>query len=46
MKEKFEVQFLEEASNFLDTLEPKAREKIIYNIWKARFTNDKELFKN
>ena len=45
MKEKFEVQFLEEASNFLDTLEPKAREKIIYNIWKARFTNDKELFK-
>jgi len=42
---KFEVEFLEEAKNFLDDLDDKAREKIIYNIWKARLTNDKELFK-
>lgn len=46
MKEyKFEVQFLEEAKEFLDGLDEKARDKIIYNIWKARSTNDKELFK-
>lgn len=43
--EKFTVQFLEEASEFLDHLNEKAREKIIYNIYKAQATNDKELFK-
>ncbi len=42
---KFRVEFLEEAKLFLDSLDKKAREKIIYNIWKARSTNDKELFK-
>jgi len=42
---KFRVQFLEEAKDFLDGLDEKARDKIIYNIWKARSTNDKELFK-
>lgn len=42
---KFRVQFLEEAKVFLDGLDEKARDKIIYNIWKARSTNDKELFK-
>ena len=30
---------------FLDKLDEKARDKIIYNIHKARVTNDKELFK-
>lgn len=45
MKEKFKVQFLEEAAVFLDSLEDKAREKIIYNIRKAQVTSDKELFK-
>lgn len=44
-KYKFRVQFLEEAKNFLDGLDTKARDKIIYNIWKARSTNEKELFK-
>jgi phage-related protein len=43
--EKFKVQFLEEASKFLDGLDVKARDKIIYNIRKAQVTNDKELFK-
>lgn len=42
---KFRVEFLEEAKAFLDGLDEKARDKIIYNIWKARSTNDKELFK-
>jgi len=36
---------LEEAKKFLDSLDEKARDKIIYNIWKARSTNNKELFK-
>ncbi len=45
MTEKFKVQFLEEASEFLDSLDRKAREKVIYNIRKAQVTNDKELFK-
>ncbi|MCU7695585.1 type II toxin-antitoxin system RelE/ParE family toxin [Haoranjiania flava] len=42
---KFRVKFLEEAKGFLDELDEKARDKIVYNIWKARSTNDKELFK-
>jgi hypothetical protein len=42
---KFRVEFLEEAKFFLDELEEKARVKIIFNIWKARSTNDKEQFK-
>ena len=45
MKEKFKVLFLEEAAEFLEQLDEKAREKIIYNIRKAQVTNDKELFK-
>jgi phage-related protein len=42
---KFKVVFLEEAKQFLDGLDEKARDKIYYNIWKARITNDNELFK-
>ena len=45
MIEKFQVQFLEEAAKFLDSLEEKARVKIYYNIKKAQVINDKELFK-
>lgn len=45
MKPKFKVEFLEEALAFLDAQEPKAREKIIYNIRKAQVTNDNDLFK-
>ena len=44
-KIKFNVYFLDDAKQFLDKLDEKARDKIIYNIWKARSTNDKELFK-
>ncbi|MCL2328024.1 MAG: type II toxin-antitoxin system RelE/ParE family toxin [Bacteroidetes bacterium] len=42
---KFRVDFLDEAKEFLDGLDEKARNKIIYNIWKSRSVNDKELFK-
>lgn len=42
---KFRIDFLDDAKEFLDRLDEKSREKIIYNVWKARFTNDKELFK-
>lgn len=42
---KFNVVFLEEASEFFDHLEEKVRDKIIYNITKARYSNDRELFK-
>ena len=45
MEGKFKVEFLEEASEFIDSLEEKVRDKIIYNVNKARFSNDKELFK-
>lgn len=41
----FRVDFLEDAKEFLDNIDEKSREKIIYNIWKARSTNDRELFK-
>jgi hypothetical protein len=42
---KFKVEFLQEAIEFLDGLDEKVRDKIIYNITKARYSNDKELFK-
>ncbi len=42
---KFEVIFLEWAKEFLDNLNPKARQKVLYNIWKSRETNDPELFR-
>ncbi len=45
MTEKFQVQFLEEAAEFIDSLDEKARDKVIYNIQKAKFSDDKKLFK-
>ena len=45
MTEKFQVQFLEEAAAVLNSLDERARDKVIYNIQKARLSNDKELFK-
>ena len=44
-EQKFRVEILEEAKQFLDSIDEKSREKIIYNIWKSQRTNDKELFK-
>lgn len=42
---KFRVEFLEEAKKFLDGLDEKTRNKVVYNVWKARSISDKELFK-
>jgi phage-related protein len=45
MTPKFSVLFLEEAAEFLDQIDEKARAKIIYNIRKSQVINDNELFK-
>jgi len=45
MTHRFQVLILAEAEEFLSTLEQSAREKVIYNLRKARSTNDSELFK-
>lgn len=45
MKEKFTVEFLEEVFEFLDRLDEKVRNKILFNIDKAKFRNDNTLFK-
>lgn len=45
MDPNFEVIFLEEAIEFLDSLDEKEREKVIYNIDKSRFVNDPKLLK-
>ena len=45
MEYKFKVEFLEPVMEFLESLDQKSREKILYNIWKSRSVNDNELFK-
>ncbi len=44
MKHKFEVIFLDEAIEFVRKLDPKSRNKIFYNIDKAKLVNDPKLF--
>lgn len=43
--EKFKVLFYTDALEFLQRVEPKTKEKILYNIDKARYTLDPKLFK-
>ena len=45
MNKKFEVVFLEQAIDFLDSLDLKTREKIYYNVDKAKLRLDPKLFK-
>ncbi len=45
MKQKFAIEFLPEAVEFMNSLDDKAREKIYFNIKKAQFISDNELFK-
>ena len=45
MKEKFKVVFLQEALNFLDKLDEKTRDKILFNIDRVKITEDRNLFK-
>ena len=41
----FETIFLEEADNFLQTLDKKSQQKVIFNVRVAEQTNDPVLFK-
>ncbi|WP_346853918.1 type II toxin-antitoxin system RelE/ParE family toxin [uncultured Draconibacterium sp.] len=45
MEEKFNIDFLSEAIDFMNSVEIKARKKIYYNLKKSRVVNDPELFK-
>lgn len=45
LKAKFEVQYMEEALSFLESLPLKVQDKIAFNISKSRYFMDKELFK-
>ncbi len=45
MNPKFQIELLEEVNLFLNGLNEKAREIIIYNMRKAQVVNDNELFK-
>lgn len=45
MRQKFEVILLGEVWDLLDTIEEKAKEKILYNIDKSKYGNDPVLFK-
>lgn len=44
-KRKFSVIYSEEADTFLTELSDKVRAKILYNIEKASYSNDPQLFK-
>ena len=45
MNFRFDVKLLDEIDKFLETLDEKTSEKVLYNIWKSRMVNDSELFK-
>lgn len=45
MQEKFKVIYSQEADRFLDSLPIKAKEKILYNIRKAKYVMNPKLFK-
>ncbi len=45
MGKKFDVIFLDEAIEFLEEVDEKVREKIVYNIDKASYHNDPKLLK-
>ena len=45
MKPKYDVILLGEVWDLLDTIDEKSKEKIFYNIDKAKYVNDPELFK-
>jgi len=45
MKAKFDVIFLKQAIEFVEKLDSKTRNKIFYNIDKAKLINDPKLFK-
>jgi phage-related protein len=45
MEPKFKVEFLDEAVEFIESLDEKTKAKIYYNIKLSQYKNDNELFK-
>ena len=45
MRQKFDVILLGEVWDLLDRIDEKSKDKILYNIDKAKYVNDPELFK-
>ena len=45
MRQKFDVILLGEVWDLLDSIDDKSKDKILYNIDKAKYVNDPELFK-
>jgi phage-related protein len=45
IKDKFEIELLDEAREFLRTIDIKARYKLIFNIDKSKKYNDPKIFK-
>ena len=45
MPNKFDIQYMEEVIDFLQSIDKKASKKIFYNIDKAKEENDPKLFK-
>ncbi len=45
LKARFEVTYMEQAIEFLESLPEKVQDKIAYNISKSRYFMDNELFK-
>ena len=45
MGDRFKTVMLQEAKDFLASLDKKSRKKILFNIWKSKLQNDKSLFK-
>ncbi len=45
MEQKFKVEFLDEAVEFIESLDEKTKAKIYYNIRLSQYKNDNELFK-
>jgi len=43
--DKFNIVLLAEVKDFLQSLDNKAREKILFNLWKVKRSLDPELFK-
>jgi len=45
MKKNFDIILLGEVWDLLDSIDEKSKDKILYNIDKAKYVNDPELFK-
>ena len=45
MREYFDILLSDEVEEFLDEIDKKARDKIIYNIDKAKYSLDQKIFK-